>query len=64
MTQAELFVAMYVILTGFICSGLIGTFYQLFRTEPVGFSVDYSSIMGGVTGVFLCIFAGPFIIMR
>lgn len=64
MIQTELLLSMYIILSGFASAGLLGSFVQLWRTEPIGFSVEYSNFIGGFINVMVCIFAGPFIIMR
>lgn len=64
MEQTELIVALLIIMTGFVSSGVLGSFYQVLSDKPIGFAVNYQSIIGSVTGVFLCVFAGPFIIMR
>jgi len=64
MTQSELFLAIYIILTGFTCSGVLGSFIQIWKAEPVGFSVRYDDWIQGFLGVLFCVFAGPFIIMR
>ena len=54
----------YIIITGFVFSAVLGSFWQLFKAEPVGFSVTYSSWVAGFSGVIFCVFAGPFIIIR
>ena len=54
----------YIIVTGFVFSAVLGSFWQLFKSEPVGFSVTYSSWIAGFSGVIFCVFAGPFIIIR
>lgn len=64
MVQFELLLTCYIMLTGFVCSGVIGSFWQLWRVEPIGFSIEYKSWVGGFAGVLFCAFAGPFIIMR
>ncbi|MEP2944013.1 MAG: hypothetical protein ABJM86_05565 [Hyphomicrobiales bacterium] len=64
MIQTELLITMYIVCAGFASAGLLGSFVQLWKTEPVGFSINYDSFINGLVGVFVCIFAGPFIIMR
>lgn len=64
MTQFELLLSIYIIMTGFSCAGVLGSFCQLWRAEPIGFSIDYESLLGSALGILVCIFAGPFILMR
>jgi len=64
MAQFELLLVGYIIITGFVCSAVLGSFWQLFKAEPVGFSVTYTSWVAGFAGVIFCVFAGPFIIVR
>lgn len=64
MAQFELLLVGYIIITGFVCSAVLGSFWQLFKAEPVGFAVTYTSWIAGFTGVIFCVFAGPFIIVR
>ncbi len=64
MTQFELFLSIYIIFTGFVSSGVLGSFYQYWTMEPAGFSVKYDSWLKSFFGILFCIFAGPFIIMR
>ena len=54
----------YSVCVGFVSAGVLGSFYQLVTSKPPRFSVSYDSWIGGFTGLFLCGFAGPFIIMR
>lgn len=64
MTQFEVFVSIYLIITGFVCSGVLGSLYQLVNTQPAGFAFSCETWLSSLAGVFFCIFAGPFIIMR
>lgn len=64
MAYFELTLTAYIIVTGFVCSGVLSSFWQLFKSEPVGFSIEYNSWTAGFMGVLFCIFAGPFIIVR
>lgn len=64
MVQAELLLTGYIVCAGFVCSGVLGSFIQLWKSEPVGFKVQYNSWINGIFGVLFCVFAGPFIIMR
>ena len=64
MAHFELMLTGYIIITGFVCSAVLGSFWQIFRSEPVGFAVTYTTWVAGFMGVFFCVFAGPFIIVR
>lgn len=64
MAQFELFILVYIIVTGFVSSGVLANFYQWVHAKPVGFSINYETWLGGLGGVLFCVFAGPFIIMR
>ncbi|MEO1066299.1 MAG: hypothetical protein AAFW47_02845 [Pseudomonadota bacterium] len=64
MTQTELMLSVYLIMTGFVCSGVLSSYYQWMRSEPAGFAVNYETWLSGFGGVLFCAFAGPFIIMR
>ena len=57
-------VAAYAICTGFVLSGLIGSFYQMVTREPVAFKLSVETWLSGFMSILLCGFAGPFIIMR
>jgi len=60
----QLALAAYAAAAGFVASGFIGSLYQLLTDKPPKFSVEADSILAGVSSTFVCIFAGPFIIMR
>lgn len=64
MVQTELLITMYIVCAGFASAGLLGSFVQLWKTEPVGFSINSDGILNSLLSVIVCIFAGPFIIMR
>lgn len=64
MIHTELLLSAYIICAGFVSAGVLGSFIQIWKAEPIGFSVQYDSWVSGFLGVLLCIFAGPFIIMR
>jgi hypothetical protein len=56
--------AAYAAAAGFVASGFIGSLYQLLTDQPPRFNVDADTIIAGISSTFVCIFAGPFIIMR
>ncbi|MBO0344878.1 DUF6949 family protein [Roseibium limicola] len=60
----ELVIALYIGSAGFVAAGLLGSLYQLLTNTPPHFNIDVGTILGAIAGVGLCIFAGPFIIMR
>lgn len=64
MIQTELLLTAYIVCAGFVCSGVLASFIQLWKPEPVGFNIEYKSWLDGIFGVLFCVFAGPFIIMR
>lgn len=60
----EVFALVYVTCVGFVCAGILASFYQLVAHRPVGFRVSAQSWPGVFTSVIMCTFAGPFILMR
>ena len=60
----ELFVLCYVTCVGFVCAGVLASFYQLIAARPARFSVSLESWPQIVVSVGLCTFAGPVILMR
>ncbi len=56
--------AAYAAMAGFVASGFIGSLYQLLTDKPPKFSVEADTILASISSTFVCIFAGPFIIMR
>lgn len=57
-------VAGYAVCTGFVCAGIIGSFFQLINNTPPRFDFAAETIGAIVSAIFVCLFAGPFIIMR
>ena len=55
----------YIACAGFVAAGVLGSLYQLVTHEPPRFNFNsgegFTSL---VTAVVMCVFAGPFIIMR
>lgn len=60
----ELLIAVYAVAAGFVAAGTLASFYQLVTDHPPGFSMQADGIAANLTAVFLCVFAGPFILMR
>lgn len=60
----ELALAAYAAAAGFVAAGFLGSLYQLLTDQPPRFSVEASTFIRGLSTTFICIFAGPFIIMR
>jgi len=54
----------YIACAGFVAAGVLGSLYQLITREPPRFNFAGESVMAFLTGVLMCVFAGPFIIMR
>ncbi|EFO30609.1 putative exported protein [Roseibium sp. TrichSKD4] len=55
---------MYIACAGFVAAGVLGSLYQLLTKEPPRFNFSIESLTGIVSGIFMVLFAGPFIIMR
>lgn len=60
----DLLLVGYIACAGFVAAGVLGSLYQLITREPPRFTFAGENLSGVVTGVVLCVFAGPFIIMR
>lgn len=54
----------YIACAGFVAAGVLGSLYQLITKQPPRFNFGGESLMEFLAGLFLCVFAGPFIIMR
>ncbi|PLX37130.1 MAG: hypothetical protein C0606_11525 [Hyphomicrobiales bacterium] len=61
---ADLAVAVFALLTGFVAAGILGSFYQLVTHEPPSFKFSLENWFAVIAAVIMCAFAGPFIIMR
>lgn len=60
----DLMLAGYIICTGFVLAGLLGSFYQLVTSQPARFQFDGPTMpITALTLVTICV-GGPFIIMR
>jgi hypothetical protein len=62
--MTDLALAAYIGSAGFVVAGILGSFYQLLTGEPLKFAISVETWLKGVFSCFLCVFAGPFIIMR
>lgn len=62
--MSELALAVYLGCAGFVISGIVGSFYQLVTGEPLRFAISVETWIKGLLSFALCVFAGPFIIMR
>lgn len=60
----DLLIVGYIACAGFVAAGLLGSLYQLVTNQPPRFNFAGETAAGFVTGVLMCVFAGPFIIMR
>ncbi len=60
----DLILAAYIGCAGFVAAGILGSFYQLVTGEPPRFALSLESWLKGCASCLLCLFAGPFIIMR
>ncbi|ADZ70060.1 hypothetical protein SL003B_1632 [Polymorphum gilvum SL003B-26A1] len=49
---------------GFVAAGVIGSLYQLVTNTPPRFQIQVESLLGTLASFVMCVFAGPFIIMR
>lgn len=54
----------YVASAGFVAAGVLGSLFQLLTREPPRFNFGGETLMRFLTDMLMCIFAGPFIIMR
>lgn len=62
--MVDLAIAAYLGCAGFVVAGILGSFYQLVTGQPLRFMFSVESWLMGLVTCLLCIFAGPFIIMR
>lgn len=60
----DLIVASYAVCIGFVSAGIIGSFFQLLNDSPPRFDFSAETIGSIISAIFVCLFAGPFIIMR
>src|SRR5437868_1239844 len=55
---------LYALAAGFVFAGFASSFYQLVTNEPPRFRFEWATTKQSLVSIFLCIFCGPFIIMR
>ncbi|MCV0429109.1 MAG: hypothetical protein K5905_26955 [Roseibium sp.] len=60
----DLLLVGYIASAGFVAAGVLGSLYQLVTQEPPRFNFTGEGSVSLVTAVIMCVFAGPFIIMR
>ncbi len=60
----DLLIVGYIACTGFVMAGLLGSLYQLVTSKPPRFNFDGEGLLSFLFGLGICVFAGPFIIMR
>lgn len=60
----ELLKVAYAISIGFVAAGILASTYQLMTLKPPSFVVSLETWGSVAMSVFLCAFAGPFIVMR
>ncbi|WP_209001909.1 DUF6949 family protein [Stappia albiluteola] len=56
--------AAYIGCAGFVAAGILGSLYQLVTGEAPKFSIALGSWLKAMGTFLLCLFVGPFIIMR
>jgi hypothetical protein len=54
----------YAAAAGFVAAGFLASLYQLLTNEPARFMVGSESVWAGLVAIAICVFAGPFILMR
>lgn len=60
----DLMIVGYAVCIGFVSAGVIGSFFQLIKNQPPRFDFSAETIGAIASAIFVCLFAGPFIIMR
>ncbi len=60
----DLLLVGYIASAGFVAAGLLGSLYQLVTSQPLRFTFASENLLIFLRDMFLCVFAGPFIIMR
>lgn len=60
----DLILAAYIGCAGFVAAGILGSFYQLVTREAPKFAITLETWLRALSSFLLCVFAGPFIIMR
>jgi hypothetical protein len=60
----QLLLALYAVASGFVAAGVLASFYQLVTNSPPAFLMDSEGLLANLAALIVCVFAGPFIIMR
>jgi len=60
----DLLLVGYIACAGFVAAGVLGSLYQLVTSSPPRFTFASESLLVFLADIFICLFAGPFIIMR
>ncbi|GAA0772467.1 hypothetical protein E1180_02595 [Roseibium denhamense] len=62
--MSSLLIVGYIACAGFVAAGVLGSLYQLVTSQPPRFNFAGETVLSFLAGVMMCVFAGPFIIMR
>ena len=54
----------YLCVAGFVAAGVLASLHQMITERPPQFVMPAGSLAAGLGGAIVCVFAGPFIIMR
>jgi hypothetical protein len=60
----DILIVGYIACAGFVAAGVLGSLYQLITHQPPKFGFDGDTVLAFVAELLVCVFAGPFIIMR
>lgn len=60
----EVLTIVYFCVAGFVAAGLLASLSQMITARPPQFALSADTISQGLGGAIMCVFAGPFIIMR
>lgn len=60
----EILTIVYLCIAGFVAAGFLASLYQMITARPPQFAVSAETLSEGLGGAVLCVFGGPFIIMR
>ncbi|MHA7772286.1 DUF6949 family protein [Roseibium sp. M-1] len=60
----DILIVGYIACAGFVAAGVLGSLYQLITQQPPKFAFDGDRLLPFMGGLLVCVFAGPFIIMR
>lgn len=60
----DILIVGYIACAGFVAAGVLGSLYQLITHQPPKFAFNSESVLAFVGELLVCVFAGPFIIMR